>query len=853
MSSRPNSSRNHPKSMYSSLPSASKIYVSTTKPKQKNIHSAKRKRKKSEHENSIVESIASDETLISLTTPIISSSQLGLKAIDSPQNITNKFSNSLSKEEWVEKIAQFDESDSDSYTHDDKVRVVNTYFDVCIESDEDHGAPFHEPKELSKKSNDDNKIDDPIDDESTQINTPSLTHKSDPENYLITEELSKSVENIVIEKPAIETNVKNILNDSNSACLIQTVNDNGQKSISKESNSIILNNKCSEEDGLTVRDDVLERNGSQIDPNISQISDCKNVNSDSCNNLKKEKSLIVENDEKKSHSHDEKPENIVELDEKLIDPHIPKVPYKTESAMNATMTFPSNLDTDEIMTCSLDRDETMLLNECLEQDSCTESELIDLNNISDHCSNDETKGESKDKYLESNTIIELFPMKRSISLPEGLQALREHFHAGSNITSDKATITSDLFTVDSVKPMKCLKEDHTFRGSSTVASGEDVPIVDILPTLTMLKAKMRSYVFGCKGLDGALLGSEELSRFFPNYKIAVFVGTWNMNGQDPPKNIDDFLLPHDSETLPDIYAIGVQESMQSKSEWELLLQTTLGPSHVLFASTSLGVLHLAIFLRRDLIWFCSEPEDANIATRVGSMVKTKGAVAICFMLFGTSFLFVNSHLTVDRISDYEKICAGLDLPKNIPSKISHQNKNVTSRFDCVFWCGDLNFRIMWNRLAVLRFMKERDHSNNESCSTLLKHDQLQKAIKEGAAFHGFQEGFINFDPSFKFDVGTNAFDSTKQRVPSYTDRVLYRFKESSCISCLHYNSVPELVSSDHKPVYGIFNVTLKPGRDDVPLAAGIFKRDVYLEALKRRANFLEVSRDHKQSAVCSMM
>lgn len=40
-----------------------------------------------------------------------------------------------------------------------------------------------------------------------------------------------------------------------------------------------------------------------------------------------------------------------------------------------------------------------------------------------------------------------------------------------------------------------------------------------------------------------------------------------------------------------------------------------------------------------------EPEEANIATRPGSMIKTKGAVAICFMFFGTSILFVNSHLT----------------------------------------------------------------------------------------------------------------------------------------------------------------------------------------------------------------
>jgi len=42
-----------------------------------------------------------------------------------------------------------------------------------------------------------------------------------------------------------------------------------------------------------------------------------------------------------------------------------------------------------------------------------------------------------------------------------------------------------------------------------------------------------------------------------------------------------------------------------RTEWELKLQETLGPYYVLFHSSSHGTLHLAIFLHRDLIWFCS--------------------------------------------------------------------------------------------------------------------------------------------------------------------------------------------------------------------------------------------------------
>lgn len=126
------------------------------------------------------------------------------------------------------------------------------------------------------------------------------------------------------------------------------------------------------------------------------------------------------------------------------------------------------------------------------------------------------------------------------------------------------------------------------------------------------------------------------------------------------------------EHIPDILAFGTQESCSERFEWEVSLQETLGPSHVLFHSNSLGTLHLAIFLRRDLIWYCSVPEDASLSVRPGTAFRTKGAVASGFMLFGTSFLFVTAHLTAhqekvkERVADVKKIVNSLDLPRNLP-------------------------------------------------------------------------------------------------------------------------------------------------------------------------------------------
>lgn len=223
------------------------------------------------------------------------------------------------------------------------------------------------------------------------------------------------------------------------------------------------------------------------------------------------------------------------------------------------------------------------------------------------------------------------------------------------------------------------------------------------------KARQRNFLQG-RSASNSLMGAAELEKACPDRSVTIFIGSWNMNGQSPPKQMSDFILPNAIEHLPDLVVIGTQESCSDKFEWEVTLQETLGPSHVLLHSTSLGTLHLAVFIRRDLIWYCSEPEDASLSVRPGSHFKTKGAVAISFCLFGTTMLFVTSHLTAhqqkvkERVQDIKRIIHALDLPRNL--NVRHRNKDVTQNFDSVYWCGDLNFRLSEPRANLLKWIND---------------------------------------------------------------------------------------------------------------------------------------------------
>ncbi|XP_073077728.1 phosphatidylinositol polyphosphate 5-phosphatase type IV isoform X3 [Manis javanica] len=360
----------------------------------------------------------------------------------------------------------------------------------------------------------------------------------------------------------------------------------------------------------------------------------------------------------------------------------------------------------------------------------------------------------------------------------------------------------------------------------------------LLAPIRAKDVRSRSYLEGSLLASGALMGAEELARYFPDRNMALFVATWNMQGQKvalrPPR----------------------------RREWEVRLQEALGPHYVMLHSAAHGALHMSVLIRRDLIWFCSEVESSTVTTRIVSQIKTKGALGVSFTFFGTSFLFITSHFTSgdgkvsERLVDYTKTIQGLALPKSVPDTSPYRSNSgdVTTRFDGVFWFGDFNFRLSGGRGAVEAILRQ---APGDTAPALLQHDQLTREMKKGSVFKGFQEPDIHFPPSYKFDIGKDSYDSTsKQRTPSYTDRIMYRSRHRDDICPVKYSSCPVIKTSDHRPVYGLFRVKVRPGRDNIPLAAGKFDRELYLIGIKRRIS-KEIQRQQAlkgqhSSAICAI-
>lgn len=74
--------------------------------------------------------------------------------------------------------------------------------------------------------------------------------------------------------------------------------------------------------------------------------------------------------------------------------------------------------------------------------------------------------------------------------------------------------------------------------------------------------------------------------------------------------------------------------------------------------------------------------------------------------------------------------------------------------DAIIWLGDFNYRIGLGLEKARTLVQQRD------LQSLYENDQLNLQMVAGLAFPFYSEGRINFMPTYKFDVGTDTYDSS---------------------------------------------------------------------------------------------
>ena len=123
-----------------------------------------------------------------------------------------------------------------------------------------------------------------------------------------------------------------------------------------------------------------------------------------------------------------------------------------------------------------------------------------------------------------------------------------------------------------------------------------------------------------------------------------------------------------------------------------------------------------------------------------------------------------------------------------------------NQYDLVIFSGDLNYRINMEIEDCKKLIEAKDYES------LLVKDQLYTSIRsKEIEMDDFFEGQIHFPPTYKFQDGTDNYDYN-ERVPGWTDRILYRANNLSDVILCKYSSIFEAKTSDHKPVFAIFKI-----------------------------------------------
>ncbi|KAG9264882.1 inositol polyphosphate 5-phosphatase K-like isoform X1 [Astyanax mexicanus] len=344
-------------------------------------------------------------------------------------------------------------------------------------------------------------------------------------------------------------------------------------------------------------------------------------------------------------------------------------------------------------------------------------------------------------------------------------------------------------------------------------------------------------------------------------QFRLYMVTWNVATAEPPEDVSSLLQLHSSKKA-DLYVIGLQEvraaplkfvtDLAFDDSWSHLFMNMLAPlGYIKVSSIRMQGLLLLIFSKLEHVPFVRDIQVTYTRTGIFGYWGNKGAVTIRLSFYGHLMCFLNCHLAAhmnyasERVDEFEYILESQ----------TFQGKKPVSVLDhkIVFWFGDLNFRVEDHGMHFIR-----NCITSQNFNLLWSKDQLTIMKKKVPKLQEFEEGPLDFQPTYKFDLNSETYDSRvqkawfglngKKRKPAWCDRILWRIKprqpppedvfeeedddtvkekKKQLLEDLMekyplkvkqdlYTSKMEYGVSDHKPVIGVFTLELRK-MYDIPL------------------------------------
>ena len=303
------------------------------------------------------------------------------------------------------------------------------------------------------------------------------------------------------------------------------------------------------------------------------------------------------------------------------------------------------------------------------------------------------------------------------------------------------------------------------------------------------------------------------------------------------------------ENAPDIVAVGLQEmvdlnavnvavdnkSSQKSQHWVERIRTTLNArknsnndpnrAYILEESKYMVGLMLCVFVKAPHKGRVKTVHSGSVGVGVMGMMGNKGGVSVRLQFYDSTICIVNSHLAAHRENvagrnaDFHNIHSKMEYDIGSEAvKQSIQNGSLSqwasgsqtiglADHDIAFRMGDLNYRID----ESLTTEEVLNLSQKGMLDKLRDNDQLNNERSEGTVFQDWEEGQINFLPTYKYQPGTDLYEQRpekKLRAPAWCDRVLWLTQDPSSLKQISYTR-SELNVSDHKPVMSTFIATIK--------------------------------------------